>query len=147
VCTISHVLRKTPRSTLALIALVSMLAVSYRLHAQGSGATIAGVVTDPSGAVIPNAQISVKNTATGVVTNVVTNSSGRYSAPNLIPGPYTVTASVKGFKTEERSGIVLHVGQQQVLNITLQVGQVAQTVSVTGAPPAVQLASATVVAR
>jgi hypothetical protein len=67
-----------------------------------------------------------------------------YSAPNLLPGNYEVTASATGFGTEVRSGIRLTVGAQQVLNIAMQVGQTTQQIQVTGAAPTVELASSTI---
>src|SRR5487761_1764746 len=112
--------------------------------AQVTGATLAGTVTDPSGAVVPQAQVSVKNTATGVTTSVATDSAGLYTIPNLIAGPYQVTASARGFQTEVRTGVTLTVGAQQVLNLTLRVGQTTQTISVTGQAPAVQLATSSI---
>jgi len=129
-------------SIVLLLTLITL--VPARLGAQVSGATLTGSVTDPTGAVIPNAKVSIKNTATGIVTNATTNSAGLYTVPNLIPGPYQVTVSAQGFQTELRTGITLTVGGQQALNVALRVGQTTQTISVSGAAPAVQLASSTV---
>jgi hypothetical protein len=81
---------------------------------------------------------------TGVVRTVTTDSAGFYAAPNLLPGNYEVIASAAGFSTVEQSGITLTVGAQQVLNISLKVGQVNQTVRVTGEAAAVQLASSSI---
>lgn len=131
---------------LPLVVLV-MTFCTYPLHAQVTGATLTGSVTDPSGAVIPNAQVSVKNTATGVVREVVTDSAGIYSAPNLLPGSYDVSASASGFSTSFWTGITLTVGAAQVLNFPLQVGQAAQRVEVQSAAPAVDLASSTLSAE
>ncbi|MGH9723949.1 MAG: carboxypeptidase-like regulatory domain-containing protein, partial [Candidatus Acidiferrales bacterium] len=111
---------------------------------QVGGATVTGTVVDTTGAVIPNTQISIKNVATGVARTVTSNQDGFYTAPNLLPGNYEVTATSKGFSTVVHSGITLTVGGQQVLNITMQVGQLAQQVKVTSAEPAVQLANATI---
>ncbi|MGH9708126.1 MAG: TonB-dependent receptor domain-containing protein [Candidatus Acidiferrales bacterium] len=111
---------------------------------QVGGATVTGTVVDTTGAVIPNTQISIKNVATGVARTVTSNQDGFYTAPNLLPGNYEVTATSKGFSTIVHSGITLTVGGQQVLNITMQVGQLAQQVKVTSAEPAVQLANATI---
>ncbi len=107
------------------------------------GATITGTVTDPSGAVTPGVKIVITNVATGVTRNTITNSVGYYTAPNLIPGHYQLTTTAQGFKTVIRRGITLTVGQELVLNLTMQVGAVTQAVTVTGAPPTVQLANAT----
>lgn len=130
-------------SLLAALLLTSFITVPPA-RAQVTGATLTGTVTDPSGAVIPNAKVSVKNTATGVARDVTANSTGIYTAPNLLPGSYDITISASGFSTEVRSGIVLTVGQNQVLNVALQVGKVTNLVQVTGAAPTVQLASSSI---
>jgi len=124
---------------LVLVALV--MVVSVCVHAQVSGATLAGTVTDPTGASIPGVRISIKNAAIGQERVVTTDSAGFYSSPNLLPGEYVVTAAVTGFSSEVRSGITLTVGAQQVLNITMKVGQLSDKVEVSGEAPAVQLAS------
>jgi Carboxypeptidase regulatory-like domain len=123
---------------LAVIFLVSVPG-----HSQVAGATLIGTVTDPSGAVIPNAQVSITNTATGITTNVTTNSAGFYATPNLIPGPYQVTMRAEGFQTQIRSGITLTVGEQQVLNGALPLGQTSQTIEVSGEAATVELSSST----
>src|SRR5487761_92903 len=131
-----------------VFSFVAALAVGFFItapaHAQVVGATLSGIVADASGAVMPQAQVSITNVATGVTRVVTTNSAGLYTAPNLLPGNYRVTVSARGFKTQVRSGITLTVGAQQVLNVTMQLGQVTQTVQVTGAAPAVQLASSNI---
>jgi hypothetical protein len=114
---------------------------SFPVYGQVSGATLSGAITDTSGASIPNATVSIRNLATGVARDAKTNDSGVYSLPNLLPGSYEVTVTASGFSTEVRTGITLTVGAQQVLNITMKVGQIAEKVQVTGEAPAVQLAS------
>jgi hypothetical protein len=110
--------------------------------AQVAGGTLSGTITDPSERPIPQAQVAITNVATGVTTKVTTNSDGYFSAPNLLPGEYEVTASAKGFNTEGRKGISLTVGAQQVFNLTLRVGSAEKTVvEVTTEAPAVQLTS------
>src|SRR5438128_6858622 len=113
-------------------------------RAQVSGATLSGIVTDATGAVIPGVMISIKNRATGVVRNLATDEAGFYSAPNLQAGNYDVTASQAGFSTAVQSNIVLTVGAQQQLNISMQVGESAQLVEVSVAAPLVQLSSSTI---
>ena len=112
--------------------------------AQVTGATLSGTVTDRSGGVVPKAGISIKNVATGVTRAVTTDPAGFYSAPNLLPGNYEITTAAPGFSSEVRTGITLTVGAQQVLNFTLQVGQVTQTVEVAAEAPTVQLASSAI---
>ncbi|MGB9067870.1 MAG: TonB-dependent receptor [Candidatus Acidiferrales bacterium] len=130
--------------TIASVALGLIMLVPSPVRAQVVGATMSGKVMDASGSTIPQAHISIKNLATGVDTPVVTNANGVYSAPNLLPGSYEVSASAAGFAMEVQTGITLTVGGQQVLDFTLQVGQVVQKVEVTGAAPLMQLASSTV---
>src|SRR5438309_118895 len=110
--------------------------------AQVAGGTIYGTISDPSERLIPQAQVSIANVATGIITTVITNSDGFFTAPNLPPGEYEITVSAKGFNTEVRKGITLTVGAQQVFNLTLHVGSAAKTVvEVTTEAPAVQLVS------
>src|ERR1700730_1700692 len=112
--------------------------------AQVAGATLSVTVTDQSGGVVPKAEISIKNIATGGTRAGTTDPAGFYSAPNLLPGSYDVTATAPGFSSEVHSGITLTVGGQEVLNFTLQVGQVTQTVEVAGEALTVQLASSAI---
>ena len=121
------------------LAFSPLLVVPAR--AQVAGATLSGTVTDASGAVIPRAQVSIKNIATGSTRNVATDAAGFYTAPDLLPGTYDVTATAPGFATEVQSGVVLTVGAQQVLNLLMRVGRVTEKVEVAGAAPAVQLAT------
>src|SRR5258708_4074163 len=116
-------------------------------YAQLSGATLSRTVTDPSGAAIAGAKVSIANKATGVNRDVTADAAGFYSAPNLQPGPYEVTASASGFSTAKQSDLTLTVGAQQVLNVPLRVGEVSQTVEVTGAASLVQLGSSTISAQ
>ena len=125
-------------------ALVLSFFIATPARAQVVGATLSGTIADASGAVIPQAHISIKNVATGVIRVVATDSAGFYMAPNLLPGSYQVTISARGFATQVRTGLTLTVGAQQVLNITMQVGQVTEKIQVTGAAPAVQLATSSI---
>ena len=125
----------------AVAALVLILFLSVQAHAQVAGGTLSGTVMDTSGAVIPEAQVSIKNMATAITRNVITDGAGFYSAPNLLPGNYEITISAPGFASQARTGINLAVGGQQLLNITMQVGQVTQRVEVAGEAPTVQLAT------
>jgi outer membrane receptor protein involved in Fe transport len=119
------------------------LTTPISVYAQVVGGTLSGTVTDPSGAVVPNSQMTIKNVGTGVTRKVAADASGFYTAPNLLPGTYDITVTAPGFKTEVRPGGTLTVGAEQSLNITMEVGQVAETVTVTGAAPTVELASST----
>jgi hypothetical protein len=126
-----------------VVSLMALGTLNRSASAQVSGATLSGSVTDKSGAAVPQAEVSIKNAATGVQTPITANSEGFYSAPNLLPGPYQVTASAPGFSSILRTGIVLTVGDHQQLDFALEVGQVSQTVQVTGDLSNVQLQSST----
>jgi len=109
---------------------------------QVAGATLSGTISDSSGAVVPQANVVIKNVATGVSTELATNTDGFYTAANLLPGDYEVTISAKGFNTEKRTGISLTVGSQQVFDLTLHVGSATkEVIVVTAEAPAVQLNS------
>ena len=110
-------------------------------YAQVAGATLSGTVRDQSGGVVPQAQVSINNVATGVTRDLATDAAGFYSAPNLLPGTYDVSAMAPGFTTEVHTGVTLTVGAQQVLNLTLRVGKTTEKVQVAGEAPAVQLAT------
>jgi hypothetical protein len=113
-------------------------------HAQVTGATISGTVTDPSGDAIPKARVSVKNTATGVTTDATTDADGFYTVPNLLPGVYDVTVTAPGFATLAEKAITLEVGAKQALPISMKVGQTTQTIEVSGAAPTVDLTTSAI---
>jgi hypothetical protein len=124
------------------LAFVFCLFVSVPVHAQVTGATLSGTVTDASGAVIANAQVSIRNTATGITKDATTDSAGFYTAPNLPAGPYEVKVTAAGFNTAV-SNVTLAVGAQQSLNVPMKVGETSQTVQVTEAVPQIDLTSST----
>jgi hypothetical protein len=110
-----------------LIALVVLPA-----HAQVGTATLSGKVTDSTGAVLVGASIEVKNVDTNVTHVTITDDQGRYRAPDLPIGNYQVQASMTSFQTVVRKGITLTVGSSPVVDITLQVGQATETITVEG---------------
>src|ERR1700730_8892295 len=116
-------------------------------YAQVSGATLSGTITDPSGAAIVTAQVSITNRATGVNHATVTDAAGFYSVPNLLPGNYDVTISATGFSAAKQSDIQLTVGALQVLNVPMRIGEASLTVQVEGTAPQVQLGSSTLSAQ
>ena len=99
--------------------------------AQETRATISGTVTDSTGAVVMGAALKVTNVETGVSFTAETNSAGQYRFLFLNPGPYKLSASIAGFKSFERDGIVLHVSQAAGIDITLQVGAMSESVTIT----------------
>src|SRR6266571_1907186 len=119
-------MRKGLVSAVALLCLV----LSTHTFSQTSNATLGGIISDATGALIPGVTITATNTGTGIVTTVLTNEAGAYQFASLQTGSYAVTAELPGFQTQTRSGVALGVSQQVRLNFTLQVGSVAQTVEV-----------------
>src|ERR1700674_4967580 len=131
-------------SFLAFVVLVFSPMFLATAHAQVAGATLSGTVMDQSGGLVPQAVISIKNIATDITRTSTTSTAGFYSAPNLLPGTYEIRAAAQGFSSQVQTGIKLTVGEQQVLNFTLQVGQTSQTIEVTTEAPTVQLGSSSI---
>src|SRR5579864_7392604 len=114
----------------ALIAGVCILfAGAMNIWAQAT-AEISGTARDQSGAVLPGVEIKATQTETGAARETVTNETGSYVLPNLAIGPYKLEASLPGFRAYSQTGIVLQVASNPVINVTLEVGQVAETVEV-----------------
>ena len=120
------------RIAAVLAVFLSILAYcSPKVLAQGLFGTISGVVRDASGAAVPGATVRVMNVNTNVVVTLTTNSAGAYVATSLNPGLYNVEAEAKGFKTAIIKDIALEVGTNPKIDLTLQVGQIAEHVEVT----------------
>jgi Carboxypeptidase regulatory-like domain len=102
------------------------------LFAQNTG-SITGIATDPSGAVVQGAKVTVSNQATNLARTVATNASGFYSVTNLVPGVYSVTLEKEGFSTVKIENAPLTVAQALVLNAKLPVGSVQEAIEVSGA--------------
>jgi hypothetical protein len=106
-----------------------LLSAAPRLHAQVS-ASLAGVISDTSGARVPSAAITVKNVETGAIRNTVSDDAGRYQVLALPVGEYEISASRSGFQEQIRSGIHLVVGQEAGVDLTLGVGAVKEQITV-----------------
>src|SRR5215471_7503382 len=113
------------------------------MFSQGNEGRILGSVTDQSGAIITGATVTVTDVARGISRPLTTDQAGQYNAPNLIPGTYTVRAQASGFRTVERTNILLEVGQEIQVDLKLQPGAMAETVTVTEAVPMVETTNAT----
>ncbi|MBI4484346.1 MAG: TonB-dependent receptor [Acidobacteria bacterium] len=107
-------------------------------------AAISGTVSDETGAVIPNAEVSVTNVGTSQARTVETNAAGRYYVSSLVPGRYQVAAAAPGFEAIVHSGITLTVGSEAVINFSLRLGQLTEKVEVTGEAPLVQTTTSSV---
>jgi hypothetical protein len=126
------------------LVLLFFMTYPWLAKAQLTTGTITGTVGDPSGAAVPGASIAAKNLETGIARSTVTGPQGRYELVNLPVGNYEVTASMAGFQTSIRAGIALTVGRTAVVDHTLQVGEVTQSVTVTGEASLVETTTATV---
>jgi hypothetical protein len=118
-----------PRVGLAILCL-SVFSSSPALAQRADRATISGVVSDEQGSAVPGAAVTVRNEATGVDTVLVTNSSGVYTTPPLVLGQYSVSVDLQGFKRSTTTGILLEGGAALRHDVTLQVGELSETVEV-----------------
>jgi hypothetical protein len=114
------------------------------LLAQLTTATISGTLTDPSGAVVPDAQVTAVEMSTGVVTRAAANSAGFYVLTGLAPGQYRVRVEKAGFQASVQEGIVVEVNRPVTSNIALQLGAATQTVTVSAVGEQVNLRSQTI---
>ena len=122
-----------------LVVVGVLLALAAPLLAQGALAEVNGTAADQSGAVLPGVAVTLTEETTGLVRTVVTNEAGRWVVPALQPGRYTVRAELAGFQTQNRSGLVVNVGQALTINLTLPVGTLTDQVTVNGEAPLVEV--------
>src|SRR6266550_416402 len=122
---------------------MAVLLLCLPLFSQGNAGRIMGTVVDQSGGTVAGATVTVIDTERGVTKTLVTNDAGEYNAPNLTPGNYKVRAEAKGFKVLERQNVVLEVGKEIRVDLTVQPGEQAQTVTVTESVPLVETTTAT----
>src|ERR1700680_279552 len=116
-----------------------IVAACHQTQAQSVvGAQISGVVTDPTGAVIPSAQIKVTQTESGQTRTTVSTSNGSYSLPNLPVGPHPLEVTTQGFERYVQSGIILTVGNEVHVNVNLRVGDTTQEIRVSADAAMVQ---------
>ncbi len=115
---------------------LSLLAVAsfwVGVEAQGLTGQISGTLTDTQGGIVPNAKVEVTNQETARIVTVNADSEGNFVAPQLLPGTYTVTVTASGFKKFERKGILVTANERvPVGKVALEVGDVSQTVTITG---------------
>ena len=116
---------------------ISMLLVALGAFAQVQNGQFTGTVTDPSGAAIPNAKVTVTNMGTNLSVTTTTNQSGLYTARELPIGTYKITAEAKGFKTSSNANLTLNAGTVQRVDVRMELGQAREVVEVTGEAAAV----------
>jgi hypothetical protein len=121
----------------AALLLLSPAAPAFA-QSQAVNGTIEGTVKDTSGAALPGVTVTVTNTETGAQRVVVSGAEGTYRAPLLPLGKYDVRAELQGFKKFEQKGITLSAGQTALINVALSVGDIAETITVTGESPVAQ---------
>jgi len=126
----------------ALSVTFGMLFLCIPLFSQGTAGKILGTVTDQGGGAMAGATVTVTDVDRNAPRVLMTDQAGAYGAPNLLPGNYKVRAEAKGFKTFERTGIVLEVSGEIRVDVTLQPGEVSQTITVTEAVPMVETTNA-----
>ena len=125
-------------SRLRSFSLVILAVVGISLSALAQQATIVGTITDPSGAAMPNVDVTVINIESNAVKKIQTNADGQYVIPDLNIGHYTVKAETAGFKAAEQKGVVLQVGDRDRIDFQMQVGGAQETVTVEANPVRVQ---------
>ncbi|MEG9435161.1 TonB-dependent receptor [Edaphobacter sp. HDX4] len=133
--------------TIRLITFVCvcfLLTLSAGLNAQVDQGAVTGIVSDPSGAVVPNAHVTLRNTDIGLTLETVTSSGGQYTFSPVRIGHYSVTASAQGFSTTTQENLQVNVQERLQANIQLQLGSATETVTVTGVPPQLQTTEASV---
>lgn len=121
-----------------MLLIAAIFCIIQPASPQGPNATVTGVVTDNSDAVVPGAHVTITNIATNAASQGVTNNSGEYTIPLLPPGDYKILVVAPGFKEIVQTGITLQVAQIARLDFKAQLGAVTQTVEVTGEPPLTQ---------
>src|SRR5215472_10694310 len=107
-----------------------VLFFSALLLAQSERGNITGVVTDSTGAVVPNTSVVITNRATNIPLSVTTTSAGDYNAPNLAPGSYQIVISASGFKRFVENGVTLTAGSTARVDARLEIGAVGESVEV-----------------
>lgn len=139
---VEHPPLRSRRPVLVLLAAMFLWAIGWPAYAQGFG-SIVGTVTDSTGAVVPNTQVTATATQTGAQTTVLTNGLGQYTFPSLLPTEYALSVRAVGFERYTQSGITLQANQTATVLIKLQVGVATDTVEVTGDAPQVDTTTGT----
>lgn len=129
-------------STVPVVILSGILAVLSIANAQESRASLIGRIADPTGAFIASAKVTATNTATNAAVSTQTNDSGTFEIPYLISGVYRVTVEAAGFKRAVRDAVQLRIGDRITLDFSLALGDVAESVQVTGETPQLDTATA-----
>ena len=122
-------------SGLSSAVLIVLLTVTTVWAQGGATAQISGLVRDESAGILPGADVTITQTDTGFKRSVVTDAAGAFAFPNIPIGPYRLEAMLQGFRSFVQTGIVLQVNSSPSFNVTLSLGQVAETITVQGESP------------
>src|SRR5436190_6384527 len=128
----------------SIVVLAFCISLATGLFAQEYRATISGLVTDKTGAVLPGAKIVATETRTGTKVQSVSDSGGQYSLPFLLPGDYEIGVQASGFKAFTRKGLHVGSGDHPVIDIQMELGDVSQTVEVRAGVPLLNTENGTV---
>ena len=128
----------------AMVLPVMAALASGSLCAQEFRGTISGAVTDQTGATVPGAAVVIREIHTGAVNRTTSDAAGQYTVPFLLPGSYSVTATLAGFQTLVRNNITLQAQEHPIVDLRLSVGNISETVTVSAAPPLIDQANASV---
>ncbi len=127
----------------ALIRLTFSLAVAAGLaYGHGAVGTLNGTILDSTGAVIPGSTVIATNAGTALESATSSTTAGAYTLPYLQPGTYTLRISARGFRTANQENVILRVGQTMTINVTMQLGAVAEEVTVSATPPLLESGTA-----
>ncbi len=121
---------------------VALVLCAANLFAQGNTAALSGIVTDPTGAAVPGAEVEVLNTATSLAAKTAANDHGEWSVPSLPAGNYRVSVTKAGFKAATVAGVVIEAGVPASIPVRLEIGQATETIEVTAGADIVQSTSA-----
>ncbi|MSV29999.1 MAG: carboxypeptidase regulatory-like domain-containing protein, partial [Bryobacterales bacterium] len=121
------------KSIILLLISLLLFATVGLVQGQVTTGTILGQVADNTGSAVQGATITISNTGQGVSKQLSTDDNGLYNVPFLIPGTYSVSVERAGFKKSLREGIIVQVDQKARVDVTLELGQVSETISVTAA--------------
>ena len=122
-------------------ALILPFCVCVAGMGQATSGSVSGTVHDPSGAVVPGATVTISDVAKGTKSVTHTDPVGSYAFPSLLPGTYTISVEMTGFKRSVQANFPLDIDQKADLDISLQTGGTSETVEVTAAPPLIKLES------
>ena len=126
-----------------LIGALLVTATAFTASAQTYHGGLRGAVRDPAG-VVPGADVALANEETNLTRTTVSNAVGEYAFPNVLPGTYTVRASLTGFRTFESQGIRIGTQDFLTVDLRLEIGEIREAVTVTGATPVVETTNASV---